>query len=77
MATKPNLIRKKNNVYWTPTSTPESKRIPANVDRRTGEVIGAIMPWDSEDNATSWREVMLEIGRECPDRTRRRGRTRQ
>ena len=69
MAT-PKLIQKPGNVYHTPTHTPESKR-------EWREVKGVLWEHDSEDNINSWRDVFMEIGEACPDRTQRRRRTRR
>ena len=63
---KANLIRKRNNVYFTPIAAPAPKK------RQWREVTGAIMEHQSQDNAESWLDVFTQIGNECPDRTRRR-----
>ena len=67
---KPELRQRKGNVYFTPTATPESKR-------EWREVKGVLWEHDSEDNINSWRDVFMEIGEACPDRTQRRRRTRR
>ena len=67
---KPELTQRKGNVYFTPTHTPESKR-------EWREVKGVLWEHDSEDNINSWRDVFMEIGEACPDRTQRRRRTRR
>ena len=69
MAT-PKLIQKPGNVYHTPTHTPQSKR-------EWREVKGVLWEHDSADNIESWRDVFMEIGEACADRTQRRRRTRQ
>ena len=74
---KPKLTQRKGNVYHTPLETPTSKRIPRNVDPRTGEIVGKRMEHQSQSNVDSWWDVFKEIGEACKDRTRRRRRTRQ
>ena len=69
---KPEVIRKRNNVYFTPTATPPSTWRPSNVDPRTGEVIGKRMEHQSQSNLDSWWDVFKEIGEACPDRTQKR-----
>lgn len=75
---KPELTQRKGNVYWTPTRTPDpKKRIPPNVDPRTGEIIGKRMEHQSDDNIASWWQPMIEMGESCVEiqrRTRRRTR---
>ena len=59
---KPEVIRKRNNVYFTPTRTPTSTRRPPNVDPRTGEIVGKRMEHQSQENVDSWWDVFKEIG---------------
>ena len=61
MATKPELTQRKGNVYFTPTHTPESKRIPPNV---IGE---GFMQAESQENYDLWFGIFREIGEECKD----------
>ena len=70
---KPKLIQRKGNVYLSPVSQPEpSKRVPSNVDARTGEVIGKVMEADSHDNVHEWTGIIYEVLDACVDSPRRR-----
>ena len=69
---KPNLIKKPGNVYHTPVANPPAQRpVPSNVNPITGEVIGAIMEQNSQENVNTWWEVFTEIGRETVEIQRR------
>ena len=71
---KPELIQKPGNIYHTPTHTPVSKRVPSNVDARTGEVTGALFPHQSADNIASWWQPLIEMGEATVEIQRRMGR---
>ena len=68
---KPNLIKKRGNVYHTPIDT------PAETPRRFREVKSAIMPADSQENVDLWFDIFMEMGRETAEKQRRQHRNRQ
>ena len=74
---KPKLIKRKGNVYHTPTETPPSTRIPSNLDPRTGEIVGKRMEHQSHDNVDGWTGIIYEVLDACVDSPRRRSERRQ
>ena len=52
-------------IYRTLPQPPASKRTPSGVNPRSGEVMGAIMENQSQENVDSWWEIFTEMYNEC------------